>query len=572
MKNLIPMLVVIMLACSWSANAQRNRASKPNPINAVPQIVGGFPTTIDQLPWQVILTTSKGATGGSIIGSRWILTAAHVVDGESVNSLKVYAGVTFDSQRNSGQVLTVDRIIMHPNYQDVSYDFSLNDIALLHVSTDIVLGPNAQIIEMATASTDDAGIADVGAIATNSGWGNTSFNGPRPDQLNAVEMPIADINIVGDWYRQNFGYMNVTDANNKLGAGFATGGAAGCYGDSGGPLIARDQLGTPFLVGVENGGFCNTYTIYSRVSRYCNWISDQMTSDYSINVDFSSCDAYTFTLNRPLASNSNFIRWEAQPRNLITNFSARGSSYTANVTPGASGYVTISALTLCASTPITTTIYVGGAPPITGFYHTSSNPGPSTSPLQIANYVPTGYVHMAVSAGTFGNPNAAAISYSFTSQFPTTTVQQSSPGSNVVGFQLGPVGTANERVYLDITATGPGVCAPTTQTFYFFVPRGRSAYTVFPNPAASELTIQEVQIQSGVQPSNIKQAQKSSTAELPAKDFDARLYNNLGKIVKTGRFYQGRVKLDLLELPNGLYTLRIGSGKDAHSQLVQVAH
>lgn len=42
------------------------------------KIVGGFPTKIEQVPWQVSIRFAAFHTcGGSIIGDKWILTAAH---------------------------------------------------------------------------------------------------------------------------------------------------------------------------------------------------------------------------------------------------------------------------------------------------------------------------------------------------------------------------------------------------------------------------------------------------------------------------------------------------------------
>lgn len=47
------------------------------------RIVGGYETTIDDNPWQVSLQYySSHRCGGSIIGDKWILTAAHCTEYE----------------------------------------------------------------------------------------------------------------------------------------------------------------------------------------------------------------------------------------------------------------------------------------------------------------------------------------------------------------------------------------------------------------------------------------------------------------------------------------------------------
>lgn len=53
-----------------------NPLSRSDEVNN--KIVGGFLTTIEQNPWQVALLSYKSqGCGGSIIGNRWVLSAAH---------------------------------------------------------------------------------------------------------------------------------------------------------------------------------------------------------------------------------------------------------------------------------------------------------------------------------------------------------------------------------------------------------------------------------------------------------------------------------------------------------------
>ncbi|WP_375378191.1 T9SS type A sorting domain-containing protein [Hymenobacter cellulosilyticus] len=85
------------------------------------------------------------------------------------------------------------------------------------------------------------------------------------------------------------------------------------------------------------------------------------------------------------------------------------------------------------------------------------------------------------------------------------------------------------------------------------------AYTYGPNPAATELTVNGPEGAMG-------------TLETKAETFEAQLYNSFGKLVKTGRSEHGKVRLDIQSLPNGLYTLRTGTGDEAVSEHIQILH
>lgn len=58
-------------------------------------IIGGNNTTIEQNPWQVSLRSGAGHfCGGSILTPEWIVTAAHCVDGLTINDFTISAGIT----------------------------------------------------------------------------------------------------------------------------------------------------------------------------------------------------------------------------------------------------------------------------------------------------------------------------------------------------------------------------------------------------------------------------------------------------------------------------------------------
>ncbi|MEJ7662807.1 MAG: T9SS type A sorting domain-containing protein [Hymenobacter sp.] len=54
--------------------------------------------------------------------------------------------------------------------------------------------------------------------------------------------------------------------------------------------------------------------------------------------------------------------------------------------------------------------------------------------------------------------------------------------------------------------------------------------------------------------------------------FETTLYDNYGRSVKTQRSERGQAMLDVRNLPNGLYHLRTGHGKDVVTEHIRVAH
>jgi secreted trypsin-like serine protease len=239
-------------------------------------ITGGFEINIDTRPFQVALQRNNAAyCGGSILNQRWIVTAAHCVQGVPIEQLRVGIGVTEQTQIGTvGQVLTANRIIIHPDYNAAT---NTNDIALIELIGNINYNNNAQPIRLINVANNN--LLNAGQITSVSGWGwTTPGTSSGVNHLRQVNAPIIT-NQEAD--RQlDLSYPTHPQLNNTMiSTGFAGSTRLGaCHGDSGGPLTAANNLGIDFLIGTVswgvpncNGGV-NSPSVYCNVLNYPNWI------------------------------------------------------------------------------------------------------------------------------------------------------------------------------------------------------------------------------------------------------------------------------------------------------------
>lgn len=227
-------------------------------------IVGGTAAQINNFPWQVSLQDTNGHfCGGSIIAPTWILTASHcVAEGAPT---KIVAGISKLSQASSGQTRSVKRVISYPGYTNAEVG---KDAALIELTSPLTLnGSTVAAIELLTSA--NAALANPGKMATVSGWGVLSTNGPETDQLMQVSVPVMTLAAA----RTSYG-NTVTD--DQLPAGYPAGGKDSCQGDSGGPLVVANGNGVLLAGIVSWGGACaaaNSPGMYARVTSFVSWIN-----------------------------------------------------------------------------------------------------------------------------------------------------------------------------------------------------------------------------------------------------------------------------------------------------------
>ncbi|MCF6258242.1 MAG: trypsin-like serine protease [Gammaproteobacteria bacterium] len=252
--------------------------AKPVP-GITPRIIGGTNADPNEYPWAVTLLRANinggfDATfcGGTLIASRWVLTAAHCVDDlSSASKIEVAIGINNLNNISNTDRQTVSHIFVHPAYNKT---LSLNnDIALLELATP---ASNAVLNIADNNLTDDIA---TGELMTVIGWGTTSANLQAPifpSLLQETQIPRFDFAACNTIY-------NGLLTDNMICAGFAAGGKDTCQGDSGGPILYFNTSdSTYYQTGVTSfGNGCaeaNTPGVYTRAANYLDWVNNTMST------------------------------------------------------------------------------------------------------------------------------------------------------------------------------------------------------------------------------------------------------------------------------------------------------
>lgn len=332
----LSLFVLFFIGCQKKDNVLKSPEEIKKPETT--SIIGGGPVNISEIPYQARVFTASSGAAGVIIGERWILTAAHVVENLLPSAFTIYVG---SSNINSGSSYAVDAIYSHENFtrtvvgNGTIFD---NDIALLHLSTPITFGPNVQPIRYYNAGAT----LSINQMGTASGWGQTTYLGLDTTDHSTV-LKSVDISIT-----------NLSDPS-KIVAGSASGPYTNdgiCFGDSGGPFTVNDSQHGKVLVGISSRADCS-YGIseFTNVAYYAGWIMGKTGIHYmSIEGPSSFCSSATYTLNNlPTGAT---VSWSTSPS---VSFTPNGNQVTVS-SVGSPGNITLTAtITVNNSQPVVVT-------------------------------------------------------------------------------------------------------------------------------------------------------------------------------------------------------------------------
>jgi len=278
--TLIVSMIIWTLGRADKGKCYCGLVNNPKPTSSGNRMFNSTSVQKNIYPWMASLRRRGDHwCGGSLINSRWILTAAHCVKACEKNNCDVHVNLGDHDKDKEGQEIQIDisEIIKHPDYTFKKPDgtFALDhDVALLKLIKDVDFTSDSHRHIRPICLPDNVGQNYTGWDTIVAGWGISDLQGNMPSILQEINGTV----VANRWCE--------ISTKDKLCVQYPTGQKI-CGGDSGGPLITKQPnhdgvtAGQNYeLIGMVSSGVGNCTDDgyyngeYARVTEHMNWIKE----------------------------------------------------------------------------------------------------------------------------------------------------------------------------------------------------------------------------------------------------------------------------------------------------------
>ncbi|KAH3769178.1 hypothetical protein DPMN_170426 [Dreissena polymorpha] len=204
-----------------------------------------------------LLVLWSGICGAVITDNRYVITAAHCVEGRRNTDLRIVINKGLSNEAR----VNVETITMHEGYGSSAFPGAYpNDVAVLRLAVNSVIG-SGHPISLAKPEDGDRS----GQTCSIMGWGLTESGSASSVLLETDGKILSSSQCAGYWSTNYNHNVHICIDNKNSGA---------CNGDSGGPMVCNNQL-----AGVTSWGMsgCNVTfpSVYTRISNYNDWYASK---------------------------------------------------------------------------------------------------------------------------------------------------------------------------------------------------------------------------------------------------------------------------------------------------------